>query len=94
MCDLAEWERQIGDEVHRRDHFDDRQLRDGGQCMGQEAQRCRTSPGPLQMDIFQVVFDELADAWRAVDMGDDLEQEVRLPAREAFTDARSAALCL
>src|SRR6476620_1651396 len=40
-----------------------------------------TRPGPLQIDLFQVVLDELADAWRAVDMGNDLEQEVRFRER-------------
>src|SRR5271170_870407 len=34
-----------------------------------------TGPGPLEIDVFQIIFDEFADARRAVDMGNDLEQE-------------------
>ena len=51
MDDLTERERQVGDEVHRRDHLQDRQLRDRRQGMRPEAQGGRTSPGALQLDV-------------------------------------------
>ena len=36
---------------------------------------------PSQIDVLQVILHELADARRAVDMGHDLEEEVRLGER-------------
>ena len=81
MDDFAERERQVRDEVHRRDHFEDGQLRDWGQRMRPEAQRGRTGPGPFQIDVFQIILDELADARRAIDVGNDLKEKVRFRER-------------
>src|SRR5262249_57970653 len=69
MGDLAERERQIRNQVHRGDHLQDRQLRDWGQRMRPEVQRCRTGPGSLQIDVFQRILYEPADAWSAVAIG-------------------------
>ena len=54
----------------------------------------RRGPGPraLYRDIFEMVLDELADARRAVDMRDNLEQKIW--SREALTCAKSASPCL
>ena len=76
MHDLAERQRQIGDDVGCGHHLLHRQLGQGRQCVGGQAERRRAGPGTFQVDILQVVLDQLANARRAVDMRDDLEQEV------------------
>src|SRR5262245_19629691 len=45
--------------------------------MGIKRERGRTGPGALHLDILEIVLDELADARAAIDVGNDLEKEVR-----------------
>src|SRR5262245_64127424 len=41
-----------------------------------QRQSCRASPGALQHDVLEMIFHELAHARAAVDVRDDLEQEI------------------
>src|SRR6185437_14807905 len=75
--DLAEAERQVGDDVHAGQHLEHRQLGHRRQRMRAQIERGRPGPGALERDILEVVLDDLADARRAVDMRDDLQEEVR-----------------
>src|SRR5499427_116405 len=75
--DLAETERQVRENVDCRDHRDDRQLGDRSQRMRGQRQSCGAGPGTLQRNVLQMIFHELAHARRAVDVGDDLQQEIR-----------------
>ena len=47
MHDLPECEREIGDDMDGRHHFQDWQLGDRGQRMRAEVQGCGTGPGTL-----------------------------------------------
>src|SRR5215469_6633471 len=49
--------------------------------MRRERQRRGTRPGALDRDIFEVILDQLANACRAVHVGNDLEQEIRCSKR-------------
>ena len=49
----------------------------GASAWACRVQRGRSAPGALQRHVLQVVAHQLADARRAIDMRDDLEQEVR-----------------
>ena len=51
MNDLAETEREVGEDVLRRDEFQDRQLGDGGQRMRYQRQRPRSRPGPFDGNV-------------------------------------------
>src|SRR5713101_4651154 len=75
--DLAEAEGQVGDDVDARHDLQDRKLGHRRQRMRVEVERGRAGPGAFDRDVLEVVLDELADARRAVDMRDDLQQEVR-----------------
>ena len=74
--DLAEPEGQIGNDVCGRDHLRHRQF--GNRCQGvrMEIKRAGTGPGTFEFNVFEMIFDELANARSAVDMRDDLEQEI------------------
>ena len=74
---LAEAERQVGDDVRRRDDFEHRQLGDRRQRVRMKLKRAGPGPGALQVDILKVVLDQLADARRAVDMRNDFQEIVR-----------------
>jgi hypothetical protein len=74
--DLAERKREIGDDVDPRNDFQHWQLGKRSQRVGEQSELSWSSPGALQIDIREVVFDQLADARRTVDMRYDLEQEV------------------
>src|SRR6476619_8421188 len=45
--------------------------------MRRQMERRRPGPRAPDRDILEMIFDQFADAWRAVDMRNDLEQEVR-----------------
>ncbi len=76
MHDLAETEREIGDEVNSGDDLEHRQLGERRQGVGEQGELGRSGPGAFEIDILQMVFDQLAYARRAIDMRYDLEQEV------------------
>src|SRR5262245_25461828 len=75
--DLAEAERQICNNVDSRDDLEDRQLGDRRQRMRGQRQSRGTGPGALQRYVLKLIFHELAHARPAVDVRDDLEQEIR-----------------
>src|SRR5712691_11669448 len=77
VSDLAEAEGEIADHVDRADDLEHRQLGDRRERVRVELQRRRAGPGALERDIFEVIFDELANSRLAVDVRDDLEQEIR-----------------
>src|SRR5262245_13728763 len=74
--DLAEPEREIADHVDRGHHFEHRQLRHRRQRVRGKRQRRRAGPGALERDVLEIVLNKLADPRAAVDVRDDLEQEV------------------
>ena len=74
--DLPQPERQIGHYVSGGYHLENWQVSYGCQRMRRQMERRRPGPRALYRDIFQVVFDQFADARRAVDMRNDLEQEI------------------
>ena len=77
MHDLAQPERQVGQDVIRGHHLENWQVGYGCQRMRRQMERRRPGPRALDRDILEMIFDQFADAWRAVDMRNDLEQEVR-----------------
>src|SRR6185312_16956641 len=74
--DLAEFEREIGDDVRAGDDLEDGELGERRQRVREQRELGRAGPRSLQVDVAQPIFDQLADARRAVDMWDDLEQEI------------------
>ena len=58
-------------------HLENRQVSYGCQRVRRQMQRRRPGPRALYRDILEMIFDQFADAWRAVDMRNDLEEEVR-----------------
>src|SRR6478672_8384159 len=60
--------------------------------MRRQMERRRPGPRAPDRDILEVVFDQFADAWRAVDMRNDLEQEVRC--RKRSSDLRQIGLAV
>src|SRR5215471_11215228 len=75
--DLAEAERQIRENVDCGDNLEYRQLGDRGQRMRGQRQGCGAGPGALERNVLQIIFHELAHARAAVDVRDDLQQEIR-----------------
>ena len=80
MHDLAEAEGQIGDEVDCRDDLEHRQVGDRRQRVRVKLQRARPRPGATYLDVLEAVFDELADPRGAINVRNDLDQEIRLRA--------------
>src|SRR5262245_6591134 len=74
---LAEAKGKVRQDVYCGHDFEHRQFCHRRQCVWAEIKRRRPGPGAFDRDILEVVLDELADAWRAVDMRYDLQQEVR-----------------
>src|SRR5262249_4644543 len=74
--DFPEIEGEVGDDVGAGDDLEHRQLGERRQGVREQGELGRPGPRSLQIDVGQVVLDELADAWRAVDVRDDLEQEI------------------
>ena len=58
--DLAEPERQVGDDVRSRDDLAHRQVGDRRERMRPEVERRRAGPGAFHDDVLQPVVDELA----------------------------------
>src|SRR5712692_1531963 len=75
--DLAETEREIADEMDRRQDLEHGQLGDRRKRVGGERKRRRARPSSSQRDCLEVVFDELANSRATVDVRNDLEQEIR-----------------
>src|SRR6185437_8096095 len=75
--DLAQTERQVRNDVGRRYNLQDGKLRHRRQRMRNQRQRSRPVPSALHVDIQQRIFHQLANAGAAIDVGDNLEQEVR-----------------
>src|SRR5262245_62652830 len=74
--DLAEIEGEVGDDVLARHDLEHRQLGERRQGVREQGEFGRAGPCSLQIDIGEIVLNELADAWRAVDVRNDLEQEI------------------
>ena len=74
--DRAQAQRQVGQDMRAGDDFQHGQLRDGRQRMVEQLQRGGARPRPLDGQVFQEVADEFADARRAVDMRNDLQQVI------------------
>ena len=81
MHDLTQPERQIRDQVRRRDHVPDRQIGDRRQSVRMKLERRWSRPRTLQHDVFEMVANKLADPWQAVDVWDDLQEEARFVER-------------
>jgi hypothetical protein len=75
------------------DHLEHRQFGDRRQGVGVEIERAGSGPGALELDVLQIIFDQLANAWTAARMGMILSRKLGA-ASEASTAAGSAALCL
>lgn len=88
-----ETEREVCPDMDRGDDLQNRQLGDRRQGVGRQGQCRGPGPGTLQCDVLEAVFNELTDPRTAIDMRNDLEQEVR-PLRAASTFGRSASRCL
>src|SRR5262249_29071202 len=83
VSDFAETEREIANEVNRGHDLEHGQLRDRGEGVRRERKRRWPRPRALERDVLEIIFDELADARAAVDVGNDLEQKVRGGERSA-----------
>ena len=59
-----------------RDHFEHRQFGDRRRAWAWRSSAPGPVTGALELNVLQIIFDQLANAWTAVRMGDDLEQEV------------------
>jgi hypothetical protein len=74
MHDLAQPECQVGQCIAH--HLENWQVSYGCQRM-RRSRAPQAGPRALDRDILEMIFDQFADAWRTVDMRNDLEQEVR-----------------
>ncbi|KZE35759.1 hypothetical protein AVW15_12495 [Chelatococcus daeguensis] len=81
MGDAPSPARQIGDEMQGGHDFEHQQFRHRRQRMRVERQGREPRPRPFDDDVLEEIYDEFADARRAIDMRDDLEREVRLDQR-------------
>src|SRR5215470_11827709 len=77
MHDLAKSQRQVAQNVHGRDNLKHRQFSHRRHRMRVERQRARAGPRTLDRDVLEIILDQLANARAAVDMRDDLQQEIR-----------------
>ena len=59
MHDPAETERQVGDEVERRDHLEHRQLSNRRQRVRHQSESRGPGPGALQDNVLKIVLDQL-----------------------------------
>ena len=78
MRHLAEAKRHIGDEMGAGKHIQDRKFRDISHRMGKQLERCRAAPCPFQRNILPAIAHKLANPRAAIDMRDDLDEEIRL----------------
>jgi hypothetical protein len=90
--DFAEPEGEIGDQVRGRDDFPDWKIRNRRQRVGMKLERRRSSPRPLEDDVREIEANQFADARRAVDMGNDLQQQAGLV--ERLSDDSSVELAV
>src|SRR6516162_10930797 len=90
--DFAEPEGEIGDQVRGRDDFPDWKIRNRRERVRMKLKRRRSSPRSLEDDVREIEADQFADAWRAVDMGNDLQQQARLV--ERLCDGSSVELAV
>src|SRR5499427_9223994 len=74
--DLAEPKGEVGDDVRAGHDLEHRQLGERRQGVREQGELGRPGPCSLQVDVGEIVLDQLADARRAVDVRDDLEQEI------------------
>src|SRR5262245_24741686 len=77
MHHLAEAEREIAQNMDGRDDLQHGQFGHRRQGMRGERQGARPDPRALDRDVLEAILDQLADARAAVDMRDDLQQEIR-----------------
>src|SRR5712671_3503352 len=77
MDDLAETESEVGKNVLGRDDVEDGQVGDRGQSVRHQRQRAWPGPGTFDRDILEIIFHQFAYPGRAIDMRDDLEEEIR-----------------
>ena len=75
MNDLAEIEGEVGDDVRAGHDLEHGQLGERRQGVREQGELGRPGPCALEIDVGEVVLDQLADARRAVDVRNDLEQE-------------------
>src|SRR5262245_1615010 len=74
--DLAKVEGEVGDDVRAGHDLEHWQLGERRQGVREQGELSWPSPCSLQIDIGKVILDQLADSCRAVDMRNDLEQEI------------------
>src|SRR6516165_1103644 len=79
--DFAEPEGEIGDQVRGRDDFPDWKIRNRRERVGMKLERRRSSPRSLEDNVREIEANQFADAWRAVDVGNDLQQKSRFVER-------------
>jgi hypothetical protein len=77
MRDGAQWQCQLGDDMGSRDDLEHRQRGNRRERLGMQVERTRTAPGAFDGDLGQAIAHEFADARRAVDVRDDLQQLAR-----------------
>jgi hypothetical protein len=73
---FAQAERQVGKDVDRGHDLEHGQFRNRCQGVRTELQRGRPGPGTLYRDILKVIFDQLTNSRRGVDMWNDLKEEI------------------
>src|SRR5262249_47307248 len=64
--DLAEAERQVRDDVCSRNNLEHRQFGQWSESVGEQGESSRSGPRSFEVDVQQLVFDQLANAWRAI----------------------------
>src|SRR5215831_3737614 len=74
--DLAEIEGDVGDDMCAGHDLEHRQLGERRQGVREQGEFGRPGPRSLQVDIDEKILDQLADACRSVDVGNDLQQEI------------------
>src|SRR5215475_700541 len=73
---LAELEGEVGEDVRAGHDLEHRQFGKRRKGVREQGELGRPGPRSLQIDIGEIVLDQLADACRAVDVRNDLEQEI------------------
>ena len=73
----AQVQGEVRHDVHGRKHFEHRQRGDRCQCVAEQLERGLALLGAVHDDVAAGVAHDLADARRAVDVRDDLQQEAR-----------------
>ena len=76
MNNLAEFKGKVGDDVRAGNDLQHRQLSKWCQGVREQGELGRPGPRSLEIDIAEIVFDQLTNACRAVDVWYDLKQEI------------------